>query len=769
MCGLVSGASMETMRDGLLKVMSLWPKDYFGERALLCGEASDVTVVAESDDLECIVLSQDAFRQLGLLQKLRMPKRKPLRLPGFLTRGRTSRFVVSKTDEEMAAIGAALESSEALDEVLLPDRLLLRAMSERAKKRELAPDEVLVTPGTTEPCLYIVDSGCLAVSQLQDSAREELNKRNSMATRRMATLAYGEPLEEDSNIVEAGTCYGEHALLFEAPFTATVTSIGRSTVFIIGQAEFAESNRFVAEQRAEQNAALLDNVEIFSPLLKHEKNLIGRALVEVVLDYGHRIAVQGEVGDGLCILVEGEVSVVEDFKQKAILSADGDDVEYFGQEALAKPVALESPATITVVSESAKCLILSTAAMDASAAHQSVMNNAGLGGRRRARRQDSCWHWLRRWARCLGGIATASTSSWGWRSTHSSSSSGSGEGSKDEETKMSKGSKKLKLEDLVKVAILGKGAFGLVQLVEHAKTKELFALKKMKKARLMSSDVLKVQTMNEKNILQMSDSSFIIQLYKTFRTDSELIFLLEPALGGELYTIYWNEKLFGKQQHTQFYTASLVCALTHLHERYIIYRDLKPENVLLDAQGRLKLADMGLAKFIIGQTYTVCGTPCYLAPEAARQIGYSVAVDWWALGIVVWELLTGKTPFEAQFRGEVLHWLFTRKVLADLCNPSREWPRVFTEPAKDFLRAVLAYDPAQRVPMLPDGQQLLRANSWFDGLDWDALESGKLPPPYQPQWSRKKLSDLKNFRNDVTDEFDNEEVKDDGSQWDKDF
>merc|ERR1712048_633187 len=256
-------------------------------------------------------------------------------------------------------------------------------------------------------------------------------------------------------------------------------------------------------------------------------------------------------------------------------------------------------------------------------------------------------------------------------------------------------------------------------------------------------------------------SDFIIRLYETYNSTDTLFYLMELALGGELHTVYRREGFFGSDQHAKFYAAGMTIALNHLHGIRVVYRDLKPENMLLNFKGQIKLTDMGLAKFLVGQTYTTCGTPDYFAPEVIASTGHSHAVDWWTLGVLIFELMEGQPPFEADCPMETFA-LIQRGILANGVIPGK-----FKKPLKDLIKSLLKSDPSQRLPMLTGGIQNLMDQKWFASFDWKSFESLEMPPPYVPELDGPK--DLRNFPQERDDLPERITYVDDGSDWDADF
>merc|ERR1719421_339892 len=218
--------------------------------------------------------------------------------------------------------------------------------------------------------------------------------------------------------------------------------------------------------------------------------------------------------------------------------------------------------------------------------------------------------------------------------------------------------------------------------------------------------------MNEKYILSMCNMPFIIRLFQTYNGQHNLYFLLEAALGGELYATYHRKGFHGSEKHCKYYAGSTLFAFEHLHNRHIIYRDLKPENLLLNDKGHMKLTDMGLAKFVIGKTYTTCGTPDYFAPELIASTGHTNAVDWWTLGILAFELMSGHPPFESAYPMQI--YLKVMKGVGKL-----QFPPKCQGPVGDLIKALLKKEPSERLPMQPQGQKKMREHKWYSGLDWE--------------------------------------------------
>jgi serine/threonine protein kinase len=318
---------------------------------------------------------------------------------------------------------------------------------------------------------------------------------------------------------------------------------------------------------------------------------------------------------------------------------------------------------------------------------------------------------------------------------------------------------RIKRSELKVLGLLGCGGFGAVELVENTQTKDTFALKSLSKGHVVKCRMQK-SVIQEKTIQHMCDSQFIVKLYECYNEPQELCFLLELALGGELYDTYCKKGFHGSVKHAHFYSAATLFAFEHLHEKKIVYRDLKPENLLLTDTGYCKLTDMGLAKIVVGKTNTTCGTPDYFAPEVIAGSGHSHAVDWWTLGILIFELIAGHPPFETANPAQTM-----KKIQNGIEKVS--FPSKLKGTGQDLICGLLKKAPNDRLPMKKGWTDNVKQHQWFGKFDWNGMVTGTVEPPYKPTVKSKK--DLKNFSANPADKPPQLPYKDDGSGWDKDF
>ncbi|KAK4290253.1 hypothetical protein Pmani_036833 [Petrolisthes manimaculis] len=254
---------------------------------------------------------------------------------------------------------------------------------------------------------------------------------------------------------------------------------------------------------------------------------------------------------------------------------------------------------------------------------------------------------------------------------------------------------------------------------------------------LAISDIIRLKQIehvkNEKNILRQVVHPFIIEMHWHYRDDRFLYMLFEYVCGGELFAYLRNAGKFPLTSAV-FYAAEIVSALEYLHSLSIVYRDLKPENLLLDKNGHLKITDFGFAKKLTDRTWTLCGTPEYLAPEIIQSKGHNKAVDWWALGILIYEMLAGYPPFFDDNPFGIYEKILGGRV---------EWPRHLDATAKDLIKKLLTQDRTKRLGNMKNGAEDIKRHRLFKNTDWDDVYDKKLKPPIVPKVSYD--GDTRNF------------------------
>ena len=291
---------------------------------------------------------------------------------------------------------------------------------------------------------------------------------------------------------------------------------------------------------------------------------------------------------------------------------------------------------------------------------------------------------------------------------------------------------KVTLNDFQVIKMLGKGAFGKVLLVYNEELKKYFAMKTLKKANIKKYQQTK-HTKEERKILEKIDYPFISKLYYAFQNDKKLYMITEYMPGGEMFYHLHNNDHFSENK-TRFYIAEIVLAIDHLHKNNILYRDLKPENILLDELGHIKLTDFGLSKIMNNiekdKTYTICGTPIYVAPEVLTGQGYNKLVDWWSLGVLLYEFLAGYSPYkEARVKIDIK--IYKKKLEQD---------PLISDCAFDLIKKLCTFDVNKRI-----GKNVadIKNHPFFKDIDWIKLEKKEITPPYKPKI--KYAGDVGNF------------------------
>eukprot|EP00472_Partenskyella_glossopodia_P009196 CAMPEP_0197540818 /NCGR_PEP_ID=MMETSP1318-20131121/66814_1 /TAXON_ID=552666 /ORGANISM="Partenskyella glossopodia, Strain RCC365" /LENGTH=349 /DNA_ID=CAMNT_0043099921 /DNA_START=274 /DNA_END=1323 /DNA_ORIENTATION=+ len=292
--------------------------------------------------------------------------------------------------------------------------------------------------------------------------------------------------------------------------------------------------------------------------------------------------------------------------------------------------------------------------------------------------------------------------------------------------------KKTNLEDFKIIQTLGTGTFGRVRLASTSIKGNIhaFAIKSLSKAdicRLKQVD----HVMSEKASLYAASHTFIVKLFHTFQDNQYIHFVLEYVAGGDFFS-YLRKRGRLNMGSARFYAAEMVVALSYLHSKGIIYRDLKPENILISPEGHLKLADFGFSKKLertkvgdLKRTWTLCGTPEYLAPEIIHSVGHHEGVDWWALGVLIFEMLAGFPPFYDE-----QPFAIYQKIVAGIQKV--QFPKGIDTKARHLIRALLKEDYRQRLGCLKNGGYDVRKHKWFRGLGFKRIISLEFPPPYVP-------------------------------------
>jgi len=605
----------------------------------------------------------------------------------------------SKTSAQKDLIKKALKANKNLTDVVQLDDQKMSAMIDLMWEEEVQTGTKIISQGDLNAdFFYVVMEGSF-----------EITKADGPQSQIEALSPVGE--------VQTGGSFGELALMYFAPRAATVTAKTNSKVQMISRPQFKNILANSSQEMSKEYVNYLNKVDSLAPLKDSEKLKLAGALQEVVFGMDDFVFKEGEKGEIFYILIDGKVDVIIGDKKVTSLQASTSNAEFFGEKALLSNEPRQ--ATIQVKSQSATALTVDKAVFEMLLGRLEELQTRGKEGTAEVKTV------------AVGGPST------------------------DRQFGL------VLRKDLKRLGLLGCGGFGSVEMVEHLKSGETYALKALSKGYVVKTG-MQGSVMSEKNVQLMCDSSFIIKLHETYNGDQSLYLLLELCLGGELYATYNKKNLWGKEDCAKFYVAGTTLAFDHLHSKKIVFRDLKPENLLLNEQGHVKLTDMGLAKVIAGKTYTTCGTPDYFAPELIASKGHNHAVDWWTLGILTFELLSGHPPFESATPMQIY-----QKVTKGINKVA--FPKKCKGDQEDLVKKLCNSNPTERLPVKKGGSDNIKKHEWYakSGFDWTAMENLQMKAPYLPVVKNKK--DIANFTARREDMPPQVHYKDDKTGWDKDF
>ncbi|GMI13263.1 hypothetical protein TrLO_g11446 [Triparma laevis f. longispina] len=542
-----------------------------------------------------------------------------------------------------------------------------------------------------------------------------------------------------------GSSFGELALMYNAPRAATVRADEDSVVWSLNRQTFRTILANSSAQQSDRIIESLKKVEILQDVPYSQLASLAGAVQLITYAPGDKIVKKGERGNIFYMIKSGTVlctdagsgskpqkfSAGDYFGEKASAQKDGKELKVFKEGDFFGEMALlnDEARVCDVVAVSDKVVVYD---LDRTAFNRILGSLEDIMKRAVSKRTKQ---------NAKAGFGVGGKSG--------GSSAGEGTSLRD-----------IPKSQLKDVAFLGTGTFGRVTLVQDKKSGETMALKAMSKAQIVAHRQQE-NVMNEKNIMVLCNSPFILKLYATYKDSQKLYLLLEFCQGGELFTVLHTAERDGvPEKQALFYGVCVISALQHMDAKSIAYRDLKPENALIDKDGYCKIIDMGFAKVVRNKTFTLCGTPEYLAPEIVLGRGHNRGVDHWAFGILCYEMIAGYSPFaDLQNMDQVV-------ICQNIVKGKLTFPKGFDPNCKELIKKLLVRDPVARLGMMKGGVQTICNQPWFKDVNWEDFASKKQIAPWIPDCGDPL--DVSNF-----DPYDQEEYYDpnfkDSGDWDKEF
>lgn len=658
---LITDGVCSVYQDGKM-ISSLRSGDYMGEQALIKTNLKRTATIKAAKPTTCFTMDNETFQSM--------------------TRSANFTFMDRSANRDAKNI---YDDSEEIEDA------------------ELDLDEKMNYEKVRELCKSVKSN--VLFQDMDKAARETILSKMKLKTfaKNTEIIKQGDKTRcNEFYIIESGSCdvlknnaivdtiharaaFGELALVYNNPRNATVRTKTKADIWVLKRSQFKRDIRKLNQQLDQDKIQALRRVPLLATLLAADLAKFADTLTKQTFSRGYEFFKQGDVGDKFYLIMDGTVEGVEtkpDGTQKMFELESG---EFFGELAL----RTNNPRSATVVAASETiCFVSDKAQFEA----------------------------------LFGKFDNAM------------------ERQVEEYQKEVQSAKDYRSEFLMKRSLLdfesgpvvGRGKYGLVQFVRDPRSGTVYALKSVKKTWVNSRNIKqskkRIDTLfNERNIMRMlNNSSFCIKLRGTFKDENSVYFLMEAARGGDVFNIL-KAKGYVDERTARFYVACLVEAIDYMHSNSIIHRDLKPENIVLSENGYGMLTDFGFAKKLGDnqKTYTMCGTPGYIAPEIILGQGYGKGSDWFAIGCVMFDMLTGAPPFPTRTDQFAM--------IQSMMNNSLQLPMYLSFWAKDLLRNLIQLKPMKRFGVVHGGTDKIRNHKWFEGFDWEQLRNGTMPAPIRPK------------------------------------
>jgi len=488
---------------------------------------------------------------------------------------------------------------------------------------------------------------------------------------------------EQVGMLEPNSCCGELALMYDAPRAATVKAVCNSVVWVVQRSAFRGALTEMYKFKDAQHIELLRTIDTFQSMLTNELTLVSDACEEIGYCAGEKIIQEGAVGNRFFMIMEGKAKWSKRNGETGFITE-----KYFGELALIN----NSVRKCSVVAfTDLKLLVL--------------------------KRSD--------FTELLGPIENILKDRAKVYTKYSSS------------VKPEEKSNVCALHELKQLGTLGKGAFGFVTLVEDPFTSKTYALKAIRKTRIIEHNQESI-IVREKRVMNQLNHHRLVNLRCTYKDECRVYLLLDACLGGELFNVLRKKRYFSERV-AKFYAACVIEGFEYMHSKQIIYRDLKPENLVLQLDGYIKITDFGFAKITPEKTFTLCGTPDYLAPEIVTGQGHNYGVDWWTVGVFIYEMLASVSPF---YNSDPL------MMYRSIVRGKYKTPKYFSEEVSDLVNKLLIRRVTKRLGVIAGGISNIKCHAWYANYDWDLMSCNKLAAPFLPHV--KDIRDVSNFKQ-ITD------------------